>query len=471
MTSSLLSRLSIAGRVVLCLAVGVLVVSGIAFATRGRWMPPLKARIVAWAKEGAEEEKGHGHAHEDAIKVSEQGLKTIGFEPWTVAIEPEFYRSVTIPAMITERPGRSQIQITAPLTGMVTAIHPIEGAAVEPQSPLFEIRLTHEEVVVAQREVLRTAENLDVVNREIARLKKANVGGENAIAGKRIIEQEYEKQKLEASLKAERQALLLHGLSESQVDEILDKRRLLPSLTIHAPDHKHDGEACQQDHLFHVQSLPVKQGEHVQVGQTLCVLADHCELYVQGRAFEHDAKGLRAAIRNNWDITVVTLADESNSGEAKANAPKDGKLKAKLLYLSDRVDIESRAFLFYLRLPNEVVLSRKTKEGRQFIDWRFKPGQRVELRVPIERWQERIVLPINAVVDEGVESYVYVQNGDEFRRKPVHVEYRDQEWAVVANDGSLFRDDVIAAKGAYQLHLALKNQAGGGIDPHAGHSH
>ena len=81
------------------------------------------------------------------------------------------------------------------------------------------------------------------------------------------------------------------------------------------------------------------------------------------------------------------------------------------------------------------------------------------------------MLPINAVVDEGVESYVYVQNGKKFQRTPVHVEYRDQEWAVVANDGSLFLDDVVAAKGAYQLHLALKNKAGGGVDPHAGHSH
>ena len=34
-----------------------------------------------------------------------------------------------------------------------------------------------------------------------------------------------------------------------------------------------------------------------------------------------------------------------------------------------------------------------------------------------------------------------------------------------------FPGDVVAARGAYQMHLALKNQAGGGVDPHAGHSH
>jgi hypothetical protein len=35
----------------------------------------------------------------------------------------------------------------------------------------------------------------------------------------------------------------------------------------------------------------------------------------------------------------------------------------------------------------------------------------------------------------------------------------------------LFPDDVVAGEGAYQIHLALKNKAGGGIDPHAGHQH
>ena len=29
----------------------------------------------------------------------------------------------------------------------------------------------------------------------------------------------------------------------------------------------------------------------------------------------------------------------------------------------------------------------------------------------------------------------------------------------------------LAMSGAYQMHLAIKSKAGGGVDPHAGHSH
>jgi hypothetical protein len=95
----------------------------------------------------------------------------------------------------------------------------------------------------------------------------------------------------------------------------------------------------------------------------------------------------------------------------------------------------------------------------------------MELRVPFEKWNEQIVLPVEAIIDEGAEAYSYRQNGDRFERVPVHVEYRDRYAVVVANDGALFPGDVVAGQGAYQIHLALKNKSGGGIDPHAGHQH
>jgi hypothetical protein len=122
-------------------------------------------------------------------------------------------------------------------------------------------------------------------------------------------------------------------------------------------------------------------------------------------------------------------------------------------------------------LPNELVRNEQTDDGHRFIGWRFKPGQRVQLQVPIERWENRIVLPVDAVIQEGADWFVFQQNGGRFDRKPVHVEYRDQRWAVIASDGTLFPGDAVATSGAYQMHLAMKNKAGGGVDPHAGHNH
>jgi multidrug efflux pump subunit AcrA (membrane-fusion protein) len=298
-----------------------------------------------------------------------------------------------------------------------------------------------------------------VVNRELARL---NALPEGVIPGKRILDQEYEKQKLEASLLAEQQALVVHGLSEEQVKNILDTRQLLRAITISAPDHTHEDDGCEGEHLFHVQSLPVSQGEQVATGQELAVLADHCELFVEGRAFEDDAARVREAAREGWNVEGVLLVGDKQ---------KEVVNGLKLLYLADHIDPESRAFRFYLRLPNEIVLDQQPFPGRRFIEWRFKPGQRMELRVPVETWEKQLVLPVEAIVDEGAEAYVYRQNGDHFDRVSVHIEHRDRDKVVVANNGSLFPGDIIAGEGAYQMHLALKNKAGGGVDPHAGHNH
>ena len=95
----------------------------------------------------------------------------------------------------------------------------------------------------------------------------------------------------------------------------------------------------------------------------------------------------------------------------------------------------------------------------------------MQLRVPVEQWQDVIVVPVDAVAQEGLERFVFVENGDHFDRRPVHIQYRDQYDAVIANDGSVFPGDIIALNGAHQLQMAIKNKSGGPVDPHAGHHH
>ena len=406
--------------------------------------------------EHAHAHDAHGHGEGASIELSGAALKNIGYAPHTVSVG-DYERAISMPGMIVERPGKSQIRVSAPLGGVVTRSYVMQGEAVAPESRMFDIRLTHEELVSAQGVFLEAAEALDVVHAEISRLESLTEG---IVAGRRVLEQKYERQKLEAKLRAQRQGLLLHGLSDAQVDEILATRRLLKSLTVFVPSHE-DCPTCHSDHPFHVQSLDVQTGEQVSAGDTLCVLADHCELYIEGTAFEVDVQHLREALE----------ADTSLSADVLISARREHAVgDLKLLYLADRVDRQSRALHFYVRLPNEIVSDRRDGAHR-FVQWRFNPGQRVELRLPVERWTDRLVVPAAAVVNEGAESYVYRQSGDHFHRVPVHVEHSDQNSAVIANDGSVFPGEVIAANGAFQIHLALKNQSGAAVDPHAGHSH
>jgi membrane fusion protein, heavy metal efflux system len=401
----------------------------------------------------------HKHNEAEAVKLSQAAQQNVGLELAKVELGP-FERTVTVPAIIVERPGRTNIQVAAPLTGVISRVWPMQGETVTPGQPLFDLRLTHEEVVEAQAEFLRTAEELDVVQREIDRLEK--VAADGVISGKTLLERQYEKQKLEASHRAQRQKLLLHGLSSQQVDEILAKRSLLGHFTIGVPEPARETAKDASPRLLQVEELKVEPGQHVKAGDPLCVLADYSELFIQGKAFEQDSPALERVANNNWPLTAVIDAN----GRQRQTVPN-----LPLLYVASKVDPESRAFLFYVQLPNKLVRNHQTPDEHRFSAWQFKPGQRLELLVPVERWEGRIVLPTGAVVQDGAEAYVFESNDGHFDRRTVRVEYRDQYSVVVANDGTLTPGKMVITSGAYQVHLAMKNKLGGAPDPHAGHNH
>ncbi|NOY41478.1 MAG: HlyD family efflux transporter periplasmic adaptor subunit [Planctomycetes bacterium] len=501
-------------------------------ATKDRWLPLLKQSQIA--DKGEEEAGGHeghdhgghddaheGHEDSSSLHLSKQARRNIGLTE--DKLQPiklgAFTRTLNVPARVVEQPGRTRVQVASPMTGVVAAVYVVQGEAVQPGTLLFKVRLTHEDLVQAQAAFLKTLGELDVEDREIARL--SDLGASGVIAGKTLLARKYSKQKLEAVLNANRESLLLHGLSSSQIASIIRDRRLLRELEVRAPAlPSHEpvvalagkqanakaeyicpmlctpattgpgrcpvcamglvsavsgadntipsiGKA-EATHLFTVQTINVNMGSMISAGDAMAVLADLDELYVEGRAFEHDADEIthasrkQAAGESGWEITAVLESNDKKTGTV-------GGLK--IVYIDNEIESDSRAQLFYVDLPNQILQDTQTPEGHRFLTWRFKPGQRMQLRVPIEQWKDRIVLPVEAVAKEGAETFVFLENGDHFDQRPVHVEYQDQLWVVIANDGSLFPGDTVALTGAHQMQVALKNKAGGGVDPHAGHNH
>ncbi|QDT47354.1 hypothetical protein Pan258_13880 [Symmachiella dynata] len=483
--------------------VGGLVLIGAAWYFQSTWIPAVKQwaayTVAAGKKQSAaktaddadvlieDDHSGHDHAgHDDSssLELSEQAQRNVGLTADKIRKVQltTFTRKISVPAIVTERPGRTQVKVVAPMTGVITGVYVVEGEAIPPGKQLFKIRLTHEDLVQSQTTFLQALGELDVENREIKRLKQITEG---VVAGKVVLEREYARQKLEAVLNANRQALILHGLSEAQIDQIEKDRHLVSEIAVYAPnanfdsdevrtpqplvqpvslisvEGKADGVDQGQSPLI-VQELNVSKGGFVQAGDTLCILVDYRELFIEGRAFEHDAIELAEAAAKNKKLTAVL------EGNGKKLETIDDLT---ISYLDNRIEPDSRAFHFYVGLPNRVIQDTKASDGRRFLSWKFKPGQRMQLQIPVEEWTDRIVLPVDAVAQDGAEYFVFQQNGDHFDRRPVHVEYQDQYSVVIANDGSLFPGDVVAFAGAHQLQMALKNKAGGGVDPHAGHNH
>ncbi len=438
----------------------------------------------------ADEHEGHDHAGHDesqSLELSAQARKNIGLKIGEVRMT-SYARSITVPALVTIRPGETHQKIAAPLTGVVTGVSVIGSEVVNSGDLLFNLRLTHEDLVQAQTEFLTSLGRLDVEKREVKRLQNISSG---VVAEKVVLERQYEVDKLEAVLKAQRHALHLHGLADEQVGEIVRSRNLVREMKVlvpymHEDSSVHDqGEtprristislagsastaiAASDDHpirsqRFVVRDLHVQTGEAVQTGQTLCILTDYSKLYIEGRAFEQDAAEITQAA--NEDRRVSAIPEQAGLGSPS------GLEELEIVHVANEVESDSRALHFYVNLPNEVVRESQ-RENHQFVTWRFKPGQRMQLRVPVEQWEDVIVLPVDAIAQEGPETFVFVENGDHFDRRPVHIKYRDQYDAVIDNDGSLFPGESVAQNGAHQLQMAIKNKSGGAVDPHAGHNH
>jgi len=167
---------------------GLVLGAGLAAAAASSyWLPPLRGWLQTKSpfEEGSEHgQEAHGELHADeepagtqaghdeatTIELSEEAQRNVGLS--LVTVEPrDFQRTVSVPATVIERPGRSQMTVSAPMTGIVTKIYPIRGEAVTPGDPLFELRLTHEDMVEKQASFLRDLEQLDVVKQELTRAR------------------------------------------------------------------------------------------------------------------------------------------------------------------------------------------------------------------------------------------------------------------------------------------------------------
>ncbi len=370
-----------------------------------------------------------------------------------------YWRAVIVPGEITDRPGLSDRGVTSPAVGVVTQVHAFAGDTVRPGDRLFTLRLVSEYIHNTQSELFKVTRDIELETEKRQRLAQI---GEGAIPQVRIIEVDQQLRRLQAASESYRQDLLTRGLSLDQIAEVAAGKfvatvdvvappplALPPSVTAVASP----AAANASDIVYEVQELKVDLGTQVQAGQLLGVLSNHGLLYIVGHAFKREASSLERAAREHWPIRVEFAEDDAASWPALDQT-------FEIRHLSNTVDLTSRTFDFFVPLTNQ---SRSyTKDGKTFVVWRYRPGQRVRLHVPVEELKEAIVLPAAAVVREGPEAYVFRQNGDLFDRRPVRVLHEDRLNIVIANDGSVAPGWYLAQGSAASLNRVLKAQSASG---------
>ena len=440
---------------------GILLFGAAAFLTRNSWSTLLKQKIATPA---ATEQAAPSIQEAKTLKMTEQARKNLGLVS-KVAKPQQYWRTIEVPGEIVDRPGYSDRGVTSPAVGVVTEVHAFPGDTVKPGDRLFTLRLFSEYLQNTQSELFKATKEIQLITEQHTRLEGlARTGG---IPEARLIELDSQLRRQKTLIQSYHQDLLTRGLNPEQIQSV-SEGTFVSTIDIVTPavlDHTKKEEAIQpmafqsSDDEFNglayeVQELNVELGQQVQAGQLLSKLANHQLLYIEGHAFKREGSYLAKAAENKWPIQCTFAEDDQIDWPTF-----DQTLEIR--HLANSIDPTTRTFNFFIPLSNQ---SRAyDKDNQTFIVWRFRPGQRVRLQVPVEELKDVLVLPSAAIVREGPEAYVFQQNGDLFNRLPVHVLHEDRLQVVLANDGSVKRGLYLAQGSAASLNRVLKAQVASGM--------
>ena len=398
------------------------------------------------------------------LKLSPQARANLGLTAKPVSIQT-YWRKIQIPGVIADRPGITDRGITSPLGGVIAQIHAYEGDIIQPGEKLFTLRLISELMQKTQSDLFKAIRETELLNKEISRISQLAKSG--AIPERQLIELDQQISRQQALIEAYRQEFLTRGLLPAQIRQI-ESGEFLTTIDVFAPEVSATStdtskispvgfgphaSPAKVDFL-EMQNLNVDLGQQIEAGELLAVLANHNSLYIKGNAFKKEASNLAHAAENGWAVDIEFTEDSAKDWPALEQT-------FQIRNLANTTDPESRTFNFFIPLSNQ---SRSYEnEGRSFVAWRFRPGQRVRIQVPVEELTNVIVLPSAAITREGPEAYVFQQNGDLFNRIPVRVVHEDRTNVVIANDGSVSPGFFIAQGSAASLNRVLKAQAASGM--------
>lgn len=411
----------------------------------------------------------HGGPRIESLSLSDEARQNLDLRTEKVATI-DYWRSLAVPAEVVEEPGHCEQRITTSLDGIVRKIHILRGQTVYPGDPLFDLQLAGGPLADVQANLLRTVQNLDLVNAELARIKP--LADQGTIPVRSLLEKQFEQKRLEIQLHTEREELLIRGLTDEQVNGIIESKTLLREFTVRVPKpaarvdtDEHESEETEShaelvkptgltDYTQHahgtvytVEHIEVVMGEMVRTGERLCQLALHTMLLIEGRAFEREASAVERVMANKWPLEA-----HFETGDLQPLVRKG----LSILWIENALDSSGRTLKFYLPLANEVFLDREVAGGVSYRNWRFRPGQKVRLLLPMEFLKDRIVLPLDAVVREGADAYVFRANGRLLERIPVVIEHQDAMQVVLGRGSKVHVSDSVAINQAYQLNLMLR---------------
>ncbi len=222
---------------------------------------------------------------------------------------------------------------------------------------------------------------------------------------------------------AAKNKLLYWGFTEREIKTIETEKNIRNSISVYS---KTEGV---------IQEINVKEGEYVMEGTPLFRLSDLSEVWIEAQVYSKEM----SLVEKDKEVSIIV------------DAYADERIPAKIDFVNPEMQLLSKINIVRCHLENK--------------DKKYIPGMRASVKITVST-NSSVVLPINAVIQNGDEGMVWIQNEDgTFQPKKVETGIQNATDIEITN--GLRKGKKVVVKGVYLLNseYVLKY----GTSPMAGH--
>jgi len=267
------------------------------------------------------------------------------------------------------------------------------------------VTLQSEEVGVAKSDFYKARADYELARSNFEREKHLFEGGVGA--QKNFQATEAELKVAEASLNAAEKKLHVLGFTEDQVRSINETHQINPIIDLYAPL---AGKVIENNAVL---------GAMVDESTEILIIIDPTVLWIDAEVFERDL----AKIRPGQCVEVKVPAYPGQIFEGRVS------------YIGDVLKEDTRTITVRSEVPNKGGL--------------LKPGMFADIRVCLEQRSDSLVLPNEALLEDGKETVVFVRRNGQFIRRPVKKGISDDGYVEILE--GVKEGEEVVTRGNYQI--------------------
>ncbi len=338
------------------------------------------------------------------LRLSPQTAKSIGLKVETVS-EHSVERILRFDGAVDVPPQR-RTSASSQLAGTLRDIRVDRGQPVKAGDILGEIASL--ELQDIQLELLKSHLDGAMYRDTLERLRESG----DAVARRTVLELESRVKSLETQFANVRQKLLTLGLSPRQIDEIVKSNRVVDALPVRAPM---DGVVVHFDRVL---------GQVIRADEPLFEIHDLSQAWVE--AFVGERESAQVHVGQTTRIHLVAYPDFVAEGTVVRIGPVVG------------ADSRTQAAWIEFQRPPTVPLQH---------------NMLARITLTMDRPKPSLSVPLNAVVRDGLRSFVFVQKTDgTFDRQRIELGRADDRFVEVVS--GLTRGELVATSGVTQIQTA-----------------